>query len=454
MFVGRFVIEKYYINIKVDELKPELQNIIDEINSKGKSNVNLNRLPFIVKAYDIYKNEMNVFENPFKSIEEYGEDKEPYFEDNIKKSIEPFMNEVFSGEEIKKITNLEAIEGTSIVLGIPIKKDGQIIGGVFLLKPVSDYISALNGFNMVFLFMSILILVIILILLYFSIKPLIIPLKDMAYSAKKMAQGDYSVRIQEKGYGEVEELANSFNILAINLEEASKLAEGLEKTRREYVANISHELRTPIASLRAMSETLLDGMINDEQEKQRYYQIMLTESIRLQRLINDMLELSKLQSGNAYLEKSTVDISKLINLVYQKFAGIADDLGIELKLKNDIKNLPLTYTNAERIEQVLIILLDNAFKFTQEGGVVTISSNIDNEKVIISVEDTGEGIKKEDIPYIFERFYKVDKSRTTQGTGLGLAIAKQIIEALDEKIWVESTIGKGTKFSFTIGIKK
>ncbi|MBZ4663036.1 MAG: hypothetical protein JG776_718 [Caloramator sp.] len=232
------------------------------------------------------------------------------------------------------------------------------------------------------------------------------------------------------------------------------MAEGLEKTRREYVANISHELRTPIASLRAMSETLLDGMINDEQEKQRYYQIMLIESIRLQRLINDMLELSKLRSGNAYLEKSTVDISKLINLVYQKFDGIADDLGIELKLKNHIKNLPLTYTNAERIEQVLIILLDNAFKFTQEGGVVTISSNIDNEKVIISVEDTGEGIKKEDIPYIFERFYKADKSRITQGTGLGLAIAKQIIEALDEKIWVESTIGKGTKFSFTIGIKK
>lgn len=269
-----------------------------------------------------------------------------------------------------------------------------------------------------------------------------------------MAQGEYNIRIKDKGYGEVEELADSFNILAVNLEETSRLAEGLEKTRREYVSNISHELRTPIASLRAMSETLLDGLINEEQEKQRYYQIMLTESIRLQRLINDMLELSKLQSGNAYLKKSTVDISKLINLVYEKFSTIADDLGIELKLVDDVQNLPLTYTNSERIEQVLIILLDNAFKFTPEDGMVIISASMENGKVIISVEDTGKGISEEDVPYIFERFYKVDKSRNTQGTGLGLAIAKQIIEALDEKIFVTSKVGEGTKFSFTVEMTK
>ncbi|EYE89611.1 hypothetical protein Q428_00865 [Fervidicella metallireducens AeB] len=454
LLVGRFVIEKYYIDIKVDELKPEMQSIINEITTKGKSDINLNRLPFIIKAYDVYKYDMNVFKNPFKPIDDHGEKDEPYFEENIKKSIEPYMNDVFMGKEIKKITTLVAIEGTSVVLGIPIKKNGQIIGGLFLLKPVSDFTSALSGFNMIFLIMSLLIFTIILLLLYISLKPLITPLKSMTYSAGKMASGEYNIRIEEKGYGEVEELADSFNSLAANLEEASRLAEGLEKTRREYIANISHELRTPIASLRAMSETLLDGLIEDEEEKQRYYQIMLKESIRLQRLINDMLELSKLQSGNSYLKKDKVNISKLIDSVYQKFSCIADDLGIELRLTDEINNLPLTFTNSERIEQVLVILLDNAFKFTPEGGIVTISSKIDNNKIIISVEDTGKGIPKEDVPFVFERFYKVDKSRTTQGTGLGLAIAKQIMEALDEKIFVISTVEKGTKFSFTVEMTK
>ncbi|SKB36477.1 HAMP domain-containing protein [Acetoanaerobium noterae] len=454
LFIGRIVIEKYYIEIKVDELKPELQKIISEINAKGKTNTDLNKMPFIIKAYDIYKNDMNVFEKPFTIIDNHDEKHEPYIEENIRISIEPFMNEVFMGKEVKKITSLNAIEGTSIVLGMPIKKGDHIIGGVFLLKPVSDFASAIRGFNMVFLIMSTLVLNIILVLLYISIKPLIIPLKSMVFSAKEMSEGKYDVRIKEKGYGEVEELAESFNILAVNLEESSKLAKGLEKTRRDYVANISHELRTPLSSLRAMSETLVDGLIKEDNEKQRYYQIMLAESIRLQRLIDDMLELSRLQSGNLYIEKSVVDTSLLINTVHEKFYTVADDLSISLELTDEIQTLPGSYTSKERVEQVLVILLDNAFKFTNENGKVIISGHIENDKIVIGVEDTGKGISEEDLPYIFERFYKADKSRTTQGTGLGLAIAKQIIEELNERIWVESHRGKGTRFSFTMEITK
>lgn len=224
--------------------------------------------------------------------------------------------------------------------------------------------------------------------------------------------------------------------------------ERLEQTRREYVANISHELRTPITAVRGLLEPLADGMIRDDETRTRYYGIMLHEIDRLSRLITDMLQLSRLQSGTEYMEKTVIDVGELLEETAMSFKGETDKRGIDLILSVE-SGLSEVLTDRDRIEQILVILIDNAMRYTPSNGSITISA-INGERVLVSVTDTGCGIKKEALPHLFERFYKVDKSRKDGGSGLGLAIAKQIIDNLGEQISVESTEGIGTSFHFTL----
>ncbi len=223
--------------------------------------------------------------------------------------------------------------------------------------------------------------------------------------------------------------------------------ERLENMRKEYVANVSHELRTPLTSIRGLLEPLADGMVKDEDDKQRYYKIMLHEVVRLSRLISDMMKLSRLQSGADYTEYTRVDIVELLNDVVSGYTASASQKGINLLLDADYA--PDAMTDPDLVEQILVILIDNAMKYTQEGGSITLSVK-DGERLLVSVTDTGVGISEEDQAHIFERFYKADKSHGEGGTGLGLSIAATIIEKLQEKITVHSVEGEGTRFTFTL----
>lgn len=219
----------------------------------------------------------------------------------------------------------------------------------------------------------------------------------------------------------------------------------LEQTRREYVANVSHELRTPIASIRGLADALNDKMVKNEADKARYYGYILRESIRLSRLIDDLLELSRLQSGSIAFTKSQVDVSEIIMDVSDRYGGAVRDTGRKVAL--ELSQGPLLgFTNADRVEQVLIALLDNAFKHSE--GDVTVQTEASGEKLLISVINPGV-IAPEDIEHLFERFYKADKSHSGNGTGLGLSIASEIIQLLGERIWVENEDGN-VKFTFTV----
>ena len=223
--------------------------------------------------------------------------------------------------------------------------------------------------------------------------------------------------------------------------------ERVEKMRREYVANVSHELRTPLTAVRGLLEPLADGMVKDEAVRQRYYKTMLHEVLRLSRLISDMMTLSRLQSGTEYMEVSKVDVAELLHDVAQSYVQTAKSKGIELRVNT--QETVEALTDSDKVEQILIILIDNAMRYTPKGGSITLKLKNGN-RLIVSVEDTGCGIPQEDVPHLFERFYKVDKSRKEGGTGLGLSIAYQIIEKLGEKITVTSELGKGTCFAFTL----
>ena len=228
-------------------------------------------------------------------------------------------------------------------------------------------------------------------------------------------------------------------------------AERLEQTRRDYVANVSHELRKPLTAMRALIEPLRDGLVKTEEQRQQIYDVVLRETMRLSRLVNDMLELSRLQSGTASLSRSVFAPLPLFNLIHETYSAYAEDY--QQTFVYDVpEDLPSVWGNPDRTQQVLIVLLDNAFKYTSEGGVVTLSACAEGDIVRVRVRDTGVGIPAADLPHVFDRFYKVDKSHHSKGTGLGLAIAYEIMKHLGEEMSVTSEPGQGSCFTFTLHI--
>ena len=228
--------------------------------------------------------------------------------------------------------------------------------------------------------------------------------------------------------------------------------ERLEQTRRDYVANVSHELRTPLTAMRGLVEPLADGMVKKEEDRQRYYGIILHETMRLSRLIDDMLELSRLQARTLAFRTFPFDLNKLLSEFETKFKPVMEDAELEFHVEFKTGTLPTVMGNPDRVEQIIVILLDNAKKYTPAGGSIIISTEYNDEmdRVLVSVSDTGQGIHEYDIDHIFDRFYKADRARGKKGTGLGLAIAKELLSYMGETITVQSEYGEGTTFTFTL----
>jgi signal transduction histidine kinase len=227
----------------------------------------------------------------------------------------------------------------------------------------------------------------------------------------------------------------------------------LEQTRREYVANVSHELKTPLTGVMGLIEPLKDGLVTDKDKINRYYELISNEVLRLNRLINDLLVLSRLQSSNEAFSMEKVNLTEIINDIVERYLYYNKDQIFNIKC-NIPKEPVFILGNGDRIDQILTILVDNALKFGKDDVDVTLCIEIsltkENNKYIVSVADNGKGISKDDLPYIFERFFKTDKSRSKSGSGLGLSIAKETLLRMNEKIWVESDESVGSVFKFTL----
>lgn len=385
--LGAAAIKHYFIQSKIEELQPFLSETQEEV-SAGAKITKYN--DYIIKGYDVYGKEMDIFkEEDVPAIS--------YPDEEMNKVLKSYLSRLISGgsniAELRAIPNLPS---KSIIIGQPIVKDNKVTGGIFLLKPASDYSAALNGFYLVFFITLTIGTVIILIFLKMFIKE-----------------------------------RNS-----------------LEQMRKDYIANISHELKSPIASIKALTETLSDHMIHDQSRIDHYYGIILRESIRLEKLIADLLELSRLQSGKMALKKAVIDPTQLLKKAIEPFSIVAEDMDIRLHVEESIKDIPDVYSNEERLIQVLTILLDNALKFS--NGEITVDAVSSSNRIRIMVSDNGPGISKEILPHIFDRFYKEDISHKSVGSGLGLSIAHEIMDLLGEKISVESRVNQGTTFTFTI----
>jgi len=225
----------------------------------------------------------------------------------------------------------------------------------------------------------------------------------------------------------------------------------LETVRRDFISNVSHELRTPLASLKALTETLQEGALEDPPAARRFLGRIQTEVDALTQMATELLELSRIESGQVPLDLKPISPASLLSSAADRMRTQAERAGLTIKVDYS-GDMPLIRADLPRLEQVLVNLIHNAVKFTPPGGEVTLSALPDGQFVRFLVQDTGPGIPADDLPRIFERFYRVDRSRSGGGTGLGLSIARHLVEAHGGKIWAESREGDGSTFCFTIPI--
>jgi signal transduction histidine kinase len=269
------------------------------------------------------------------------------------------------------------------------------------------------------------------------------PIGVLAKTARRLGRGDLSQRVQLQGEGEVAALAQAFNSMAADLEHAEQL-------RRNMVADVAHELRTPLSNIQGYLEAIRDRVIKPDAAT---ICSLNEEAALLSRLVNELQELSLAEAGELKLVYQAEDIAKLVNQAVTPWQPqlAAKEISLSLDLPD---NLPPVNIDWQRVNQVLHNLLENAVAHTHKGGTINVAAITQGDWVEVSVSDTGEGIPAEDLPNIFERFYRVDKSRArvTGGSGLGLTIAKRLVEAHGGKITVQSKLGKGSRFSFTLPI--
>ena len=288
------------------------------------------------------------------------------------------------------------------------------------------------------------------ILVYLVSYKLTKPLREMSAAAKQYATGDFSKRITIQhskirifGKDETDELVQAFNSMAQALAT-------LEMSRRSFVANVSHELKTPMTTIGGFIDGILDGTIDEEKEKQ-YLKVVSDEVKRLSRLVTGMLNMSKLEAGELEIKPQSFDISEMIFRTTLGFEQMIDKKHIEIRGFDRIES-NIVVADKDMINQVVYNLLDNAVKFTPEGGYIEVSSKHDAEKTIVKIRNSGKGIASEEIDKIFERFYKVDKSRSydVKGAGMGLYLCKTIVELHGGQIVARSEVGEYTEFIFQL----
>jgi two-component system sensor histidine kinase ResE len=221
-------------------------------------------------------------------------------------------------------------------------------------------------------------------------------------------------------------------------------SERLEQLRRDFVANVSHEFRTPLTVIKGSLEALMDGTIDQTEDVERYHRRMFSETKSLERLVGDLLELSRLQSAKIVVNKEKIHIPSLLSDVIRSLQTLADKKEIQIVYQG-LWEVPALIGDYDRLRQLFVIFIDNAVKYSPESTVITIDSKLTEENTLeVIIQDQGYGISEDELPYVWDRFYKSDKSRKSSGTGLGLAIAKHLVQLHQGQVSLTSELGKGT----------
>lgn len=345
-------------------------------------------------------------------------------------------------------TEVDKLGGTFIknqlTAASPVKLGDRTVAVVFATEPITmSWYSYAKRILEVFMTAALLALVVSFMTVYYLSYRLTRPLRQMSIAIKHYADGDFSYKVKVKGNDELAELARAFNSMAMSLSSQ-------ESSRRSFVANVSHELKTPMTSIGGFVDGILDGTIGpDEQDK--YLRIVSDEVKRLSRLVTGMLNMSKIEAGEMQINLKNFDISADIFKTLLSFEQKISDKSIEIVGLDTMQSI-MVNADEDMIMQVIYNLIDNAVKFTPQGGYIFIKDYKDSEKTFVSIRNSGDGIEKEELEKVFERFYKVDRSRSydIKGAGLGLFLVKSIIELHGGEVRVDSKVGEYTEFAFWI----
>lgn len=337
---------------------------------------------------------------------------------------------------------------TMYTLQLPVlSTDNHAVGAVFVSTPIPEQQKMAYGLFKIMMASAIVVVIISFVLSYILAKRFSMPLSNIRDSANNFAKGNLDARVDEiavrSDIAEISELASSFNTMASELEK-------VEDTRRAFISDVSHELRTPMTTISGFVYGILDGTIPPERQNE-YLKIVYDETSRLSRLVNTFLDINRMQSDKMILKKSSFDINEAIRLVVIGLEQRLEEKNIRISLNFSSESC-YVFADSDSIKRVLTNLLDNAVKFTDEDGVISITVTPKQQEVSVSVRNSGCGIPKDQQHMIFERLYKVDKSRSINrnGTGIGLYLVKSIIRAHGKDISVNSIEGQYAEFTFSL----
>lgn len=374
------------------------------------------------------------------------------------KCNDPVLTNAFSetlskNKEIDGTIQMVANNSTfsSLFVCMPLNYNGQLIGAMLLTTPaIAQYFS--QQANMAIFIAGLIVAVLVIIFSFLFARRLTQPLEALTLAAEQMKQGKYTQRVEvPRTQDELGRLASTFNDMANTIEADVNELRHQEQARRDLTANIAHDLATPLTAIQGFSEALADEVITDADERQETAQRIGREVQRLRRLVKDLQQMSSLESGHTQLDLAPLDMQTLVDETLNVIQPECEQM--DITLHNEIvSGIPLVLADSDRITQVLLNLLDNARRHTPTGGSIAIRAYSKDNALYTQIRDTGTGIDTADLPHIFERFYRADRSRSgaTSGSGLGLSIVKAIITAHGGTIWAESNLGQGTTITFTL----
>jgi Signal transduction histidine kinase len=360
----------------------------------------------------------------------------------------PIIQNAFKGIIDSEESYDKIYELNMITVGYPIKgKNGEVVGALLVKQPYSEQREIVsNSLYLIVLSIVISLGISFVIVIIFATE-LSIPISRMRVTALELAAGNYQSKTGIKRNDEIGDLAKTVDILSEKLLENETERKKLDQMRLDFFANVSHELRTPITVIRAYTEALSDGVVQDRDKVEQYHNRMLSECKSMERLVGDLLTLSKMQNPDFAIEKEPVNIQQVFDDIMRSASTIAEKKNIAIEVTKDSPS-SLILGDYDRIRQMFMVILDNAIKFSGENKMVHINLS-KTDKIKVSIIDEGVGIDAADISNIFEKFYKSNLRQNASGTGLGLAIAKQIALKHDGTIEVNSTPGVGSEFIFT-----
>lgn len=439
-------LDKFYLSLQMNELTKKSNTIITQLEDLS-SLEEINNDKELIDELDSFSNSRNLsidlLDNKGNAVYQSSTGNEQQSPMMLNRYKNEFFHEIEQGQQVRTIVNHPRFGNEFMLIGLPITIDNEISGALFLTMPVAQVQDTIDILSRQLLYITIILLIIAVLLAFVLSRNFTKPILEIERVARKIASGDLAVRVKGKRNDEIGQLALTINDMGKELSKTEEL-------RKDLIANVSHELRTPLSLIKGYAETIKDVTGDNKEKRDKQLGIIIDESDRLSLLVNEILNLSRLQAGSISMVFKDFKIGKAIEQIKKRFEGICESLHIDLhaEVESDI----LVIGDEQHIEQVLYNFINNAVNHTDEGGIINISmSNLDRT-VKIEVSDTGTGISEEALNHIWDRFYKVESSKRKKGTGtgLGLAIVKSILDAHKASYGVISTEGKGTTFWFEL----